>query len=78
MPYGKKRKKKNIGGDKYMIEEWLYCPVCGNKTRIKMRYDTELIKFPLFCPKCKKENLVNVKQFNISVITEPDAQTQSR
>ena len=76
--YALRQKKKNIGGDKYMIEEWLYCPVCGNKTRIKMRYDTELIKFPLFCPKCKKENLVNVKQFNISVITEPDAQTQSR
>ena len=61
-----------------MTEEWIYCPVCGNKTRIKIRSDTELINFPLFCPKCKQENLINVKQFNLSVIKEPDAQTQSR
>ena len=46
-----------------MTEEWIYCPVCGNKTRIKIRSDTELINFPLFCPKCKQENLINVKQF---------------
>ena len=34
--------------------------------------------FPLFCPKCKQETLINVKQLNISVIKEPDAKTQSR
>ena len=61
-----------------MAEEWIYCPVCGNKTRIRIRHDTELINFPLFCPKCKQENLINAKQFHISVIKEPDAQTQSR
>ena len=55
---------------------WLYCPICHNKTRTKLRKDTELKNFPLFCPKCKNEMLVNVKQFNISVIKEPDAQTQ--
>ena len=58
--------------------KWLLCPVCGNKTRIKMQSDTELRNFPLFCPKCKQENLINVKNYNISVIKEPDAQTQSR
>ncbi|HAT0460427.1 TPA: conjugal transfer protein, partial [Staphylococcus aureus] len=26
------------------------CPVCGNKTRLKIREDTELKKFPLYCP----------------------------
>ena len=40
---------------------WLLCPVCGNKTRLKVRQDTELINFPLYCPKCKQETLVNVK-----------------
>ncbi|HBK6467999.1 TPA: cysteine-rich KTR domain-containing protein, partial [Enterococcus faecium] len=25
------------------------CPVCGNKTRLKIREDTELKKFPLYC-----------------------------
>ena len=59
-------------------EKWLLCPVCGNKTRLKLREDTVLEKFPLFCPKCKQETLINVRQMNMSVIREPDAQTQSR
>ena len=54
------------------------CPICKNKTRIKVRYDTVLTNFPLFCPKCKQETLINVEQLNIIVIKEPDAQTQSR
>ncbi|PKM53206.1 MAG: conjugal transfer protein [Firmicutes bacterium HGW-Firmicutes-5] len=58
--------------------EWLLCPVCCNKTRIKIREDTVLENFPLFCPKCKKETKINVKQMNIFVITEPDAKTQSQ
>ncbi len=47
---------------------WLLCPVYKNKTRIKLRQDTMLMNFPLFCPKCKKETLVNVQQLNMSVI----------
>ena len=58
--------------------EWVTCPVCERKTRIKIRPDTILENFPLFCPKCKKETLICVKQLNISVIKEPDAKTQSR
>lgn len=61
-----------------MKTEWILCPVCGNKTRNRIREDTELKNFPLFCPKCKQETLVNVKELNIIVIKEPDAQTQSR
>ena len=57
---------------------WLLCPVCGNKTRLKVRQDTELINFPLYCPKCKQETLINAKELHIAVIKEPDAQTQSR
>lgn len=57
---------------------WLLCPVCKSKTRIRLREDTVLKNFPLFCPKCKKEMLIDVKQLNISVIKAPDAQTQSR
>ena len=52
---------------------WLLCPVCKNKTRIKLRKDTTLINFPLFCPKCKQETLINVKLLNTSIIKEPDA-----
>ena len=60
------------------INEWILCPVCGSKTRLKIREDTVLENFPLFCPKCKRETLIRVKQLNMSVIKEPDAQTQSR
>ncbi|MBS6165277.1 MAG: cysteine-rich KTR domain-containing protein [Firmicutes bacterium] len=59
-------------------EQWVLCPICNSKTRLRIREDTELKNFPLYCPKCRQENLINVKKFNIVVITEPDAQTQSR
>lgn len=57
---------------------WVICPVCNNKTRTKIRKDTELINFPLFCPKCKHESLIKVKNLQVTVIKEPDAQPQSR
>lgn len=38
--------------------EWVICPICNNKTRIKIRKDTQLKNFPLYCPKCKKESLI--------------------
>lgn len=57
--------------------KWVYCPICKNKTRIKIRKDTELMNFPLFCPKCKQESVINVANQKITVI-EPDAKTQSR
>ena len=52
--------------------EWLLCPACGNKTRIKLREDTELKNFPLFCPKCKQETLINVIINNKFVIEKFD------
>lgn len=58
-------------------QSWVLCPICNNKTRTKIRDDTELINFPLFCPKCKQETLINIKHENI-IIKEPDAKTQSR
>ena len=61
-----------------MDTHWLLCPVCKSKTRIKLREDTMLENFPLFCPKCRQEILINVRQLNTTVIQEPDAQTQSR
>ena len=48
--------------------EWIHCPVCGNKTRTKLRKDTILKSFPLFCPKCKKESLIDAKDLQITVI----------
>lgn len=57
---------------------WIFCPICGSKTRMKVRNDTEIRNFPLYCPKCKQENLINVKELKVIIIKEPDAQTQSR
>ncbi|MBQ2932845.1 MAG: cysteine-rich KTR domain-containing protein [Clostridia bacterium] len=58
--------------------EFILCPICKNKTRLKMREDTELKNFPLFCPKCKQETLISVNQLKITIHKEPDAKTQSQ
>lgn len=60
-----------------VTEKWLLCPSCGSKTRVKLRQDTELNNFLLFCPKCKREALVSVSEFVTTRIREPDAKTQS-
>lgn len=54
-------------------QSWVLCPVCSNKTRTRIRKDTELINFPLYCPKCKAETLINIKYGKVTVIKEPDA-----
>ena len=61
-----------------MKSELIMCPICVNKTRDKIREDTELKNFPLYCPKCKQESLIDAKNLQITVIKEPDAQTQSQ
>lgn len=53
--------------------EWILCPVCGSKTRLQIRKDTELKNFPLYCPKCKQETLIEAKDLHITAIKEPDA-----
>ena len=45
--------------------EFIRCPVCGNKTRDKIREDTVLKNFPLFCPKCKSECLIDFEQLDL-------------
>ena len=37
------------------------CPICKNKTRTKLYEDTELRNFPLYCPKCRQETLIDAK-----------------
>lgn len=54
------------------MEQWVLCPKCRHKTRLRILEDTELRNFPLFCPKCKEEMMINVKQFHISIIKKPD------
>ena len=59
-------------------KRWVLCPWCGAKTRLQILRETELVTFPLFCPKCRHETLIDAEQMNISESKEPDAKTQSR
>lgn len=58
------------------IIEWLLCPICGSKTRDRIREDTILKNFPLYCPKCKQESLIGVKALQVTVIRGLEAKTQ--
>ncbi len=49
-------------------KEWILCPVCGSKTRNKVREDTILINYPLYCPKCRQETLIEAKNLQVIVI----------
>ncbi len=60
-----------------MNTKWIPCPECQGNTRTKVRQDTSLYHHLIFCPKCKKEYLVNVDNFNVTIVQEPDAKTQS-
>lgn len=52
--------------------KWILCPVCGNKTRDRIREDTVLKNYPLYCPKCKQETLINAKELQITVIQKQE------
>jgi transcription elongation factor Elf1 len=54
---------------------FILCPHCNAKTRVKITQDTVLKNFPLFCPKCKRENVINVENYIITLI-QTDAKTQ--
>ena len=41
----------------------------------KIREDTILKNFPLYCPKCRQETLIEVTNLKMTVIVEPDAKT---
>ncbi len=45
--------------------QWILCPlcpVCGGKTRLKIREDTVLENFPMYYPKCKQDTLIKIRQ----------------
>ncbi|TQY51385.1 cysteine-rich KTR domain-containing protein, partial [Clostridioides difficile] len=41
----------------------------------KIREDTVLINYPLYCPKCRQESLIVAKNMQISIVIEPNAHT---
>ncbi|WP_139125647.1 cysteine-rich KTR domain-containing protein [Enterococcus ureasiticus] len=61
-----------------MIQKWITCPICHNKTHTKIREDTIMTNFPLYCPKRKQENLINIKKYKMTKIIELDTKTRSQ
>lgn len=61
--------------DSLKERHWVLCPICGAKTRLQLLPETELKAFPLFCPKCRHECVINAKNFIIET-NKPDAKTQ--
>lgn len=45
--------------------QWVPCPICGGKTRTKIRPYTEVKKLIVFCPKCKRESVVDIKHMEV-------------
>lgn len=46
-------------------DRWVLCPICGGKTRTKIRPDTEAKNLIVFCPKCKRESVVDIKDMEV-------------
>mgnify|MGYP003291499769 FL=1 len=44
---------------------WIPCPACNEKTDVKIYEDTVLVKFPLCCPKCGRETLIDVVKLRL-------------
>ena len=45
---------------------WIPCPICNQKTNVKVYENTALFNFPLLCPHCNKETKIHVFQLKIS------------
>ena len=54
------------------MTEWILCPVCANKTRDRLREDTVLKNYPLYCPKCKQETLIEAENLKVTVIKKQE------
>lgn len=59
-----------------METQWIRCPACGNKTRLQIRTDTELKNFPLYCPKCKQQCLIDAKELHVTVTKNNEEKSQ--
>lgn len=49
-----------------MVDEsgWVRCPVCYRKTRTKIRPDTGAKNLIVFCPMCKVEYVMDIKNMD--------------
>ena len=57
--------QKNLMRTKKMNDTWVLCPICGGKTRTKIRSDTEAKNIPILCRLCKNEVVVDIKDMEV-------------
>lgn len=46
------------------------CPLCNGKTGVKVFEDTVLLNFPITCPCCQQETIINIVKLKL-VLSEP-------
>ncbi len=51
---------------------WIFCPICGMKTKAKYNDDTVLLHFPLYCPKCRRETRVDLIDQKVYISSEQE------
>lgn len=52
---------------------FLPCPICGTQSNTKVLPETVLIRYPLFCEKCRQEILVDVVKMKM-VLSDAEAE----
>ena len=55
-----------------MNTQWILCPVCGNKTRDRIREDTVLKKISSLLPELQEETLIEAENLKITVIQKQE------
>ena len=51
---------------------FLPCPICGSQSDTKVLRETVLVRYPLFCAKCRQEVLVDVVQMKMVLSDSTD------
>ena len=57
-------------------EQWLLCPGCGAKTRLRLLQRTVLRECPLYCHKGRRESVISARNCQSEPVYQPDAKTQ--
>ena len=58
--------------DRIEITHRICCPECNRTTRLRYAENTVLLRFPLYCSKCKKETRIDLIDNKIYKSLEPD------
>ena len=53
-------------------ENWISCPKCHKRTRVKVYENTVMVHFPLFCHWCKTEFIILYVAERLSVERETE------